>query len=553
MTTTNEVSNLNKDQLAAAHCTARTIVCSAPPGAGKTATLVERIRWLIRNGAEPQDIAAITFTTAGAKELSRRLDGVRLGVCSTLHAYLLKLLQRHGSMVGLPPNLSVMDEETATESFTTVLKELRLADKFTEAELAAGVVKMRPLGVQMKTNLEVAAARYHAQMRETGELDYDAILDYGERLVKKQPNLAAFQHLLIDEGQDNSKQDWNVYSAMPQETLFIVGDGDQSVYQFRGAAPEIFVAMTKSGTVEVCPLQINYRSGDRLVAATQQLIRNNKVRISTPSIAHRSGGTITVASHETPAHELAFITAQVTGKESVAVLWRTNPQVAKCREHLQGLGIKVATQRAKKQDAAARAGRAALCFMANPWSDSAALRWLKADTKTDVAKLQANADAAVTSVAGMVNAFVCDIDVNGEWDLAGFTKLLDKNLGFGLLSHQWLLALAATMPDTFTLSDLMAASMARTEETEGDGIVVSTAHASKGREWDLVIVAGLESETWNRNPAEEEAERRLAYVAMTRARDALVLSWCRTRPAAGRPWLTENKTASKFIAETGCQ
>jgi DNA helicase-2/ATP-dependent DNA helicase PcrA len=116
----------------------------------------------------------------------------------------------------------------------------------------------------------------------------------------------------------------------------------------------------------------------------------------------------------------------------------------------------------------------------------------------------------------------------------------------------WVCSIADTLPQPFALGDLLLA-VQRPEEadtaTDGDGVFVGTAHSAKGKEWDCVFVAGMEAEAWERKGEDTEAERRLAYVAVTRAKSRVVVSWCRSRPHPFKTWQQEPKTRSRFVGE----
>lgn len=555
MTTTSDIQ-LNEQQTKAATSKAKIIVCSAGPGSGKTATLAGRVRYLLSTGVHPSKIGVITFTASGAKELQRRLDGVKLGICSTLHAYLLRMLNRNGAVVGLPNKVSVIDEETANDTFAGILKELRLTKKSSEADQLQAIktTRMFAMGIDTgtprppATPLNVAAIEYHRRMKETGELDYDAVLQYGWQVINLYGrDVVTIDHLLVDEIQDNAMEDWYIYNRMSVDTVFYVGDNDQSIYSFRGAVPERMVALTERLDVELVPLITNYRSGHEIVAASQSLIRKNKIRIKTEALADREGGFVFVSHCQTPNDELATIANILNGNTDAAVLWRTNKQATTCRDYLRGLGVKVQMPKLFGKPGV-KAATAALQFINNPWSDAVALRWLAKDTKLDVEAIKGQAVKEMRSVAGCVNYAFTAFEAKNNWTIDELVSAMSQTK-ISPESAQWIRTLATTVPEPFTLSDLLAAAVVNKEEPEQEGVFISTAHSSKGMEFDTVIVAGMETQTWNRNPETEEEDRRLAYVAMTRAKERLVLTWCATRPAVGRVWITEPKTISKFVTE----
>lgn len=141
-----------------------------------------------------------------------------------------------------------------------------------------------------------------------GKVDFDDMALRCEELFRKRPDIlnryrARYRYLLIDEFQDIAPLQYRLVRqiAAPEDNLFIVGDDDQSIYGFRGARPEIMLGFPKDyPTAEVVTLQVNYRSTPQVVAAAQKLISHNENRFSKDSRAERGpGGQIRMEEYKT--------------------------------------------------------------------------------------------------------------------------------------------------------------------------------------------------------------------------------------------------------------
>lgn len=243
---------LDAEQRAAVEATGDKTLVLAGAGSGKTRTLAARIIHLIQNGAHPSRIAAITFTQAAAKELQDRInqsleDGAEplaLGYVGTIHGYALRILNAYGSSVGLPPKLSVMDEEQAAEALERVIDELHY--RFSQSHLREAIPdELEKLSLNRRTRHhggslskeELVAFEFVNRMIEGGVLSFDAILALATHaLIHCNGAGPEADHLLVDEAQDCGDLEFRFIMNHPG-AKFLVGDPDQSVMGFLGANP----------------------------------------------------------------------------------------------------------------------------------------------------------------------------------------------------------------------------------------------------------------------------------------------------------------------------
>lgn len=573
--------NFNEQQKQAIETNAPAVACVAGAGSGKTSTLVARIARLINDGVDPKGFVVITFTNAAAGELTRRLqahfDGSEsppgtwrngVGYCGTLHGFLLRLLSQDGNLVGLPAMISVFDDDQREAIAQQVMDELRSKSSLKKVlELLPRADLIRPAPGAMRTRDELVAIEYHAKLRRAGLLDFDAILAYGLDLVKAMSCRDAlsgvrewpFTHLFVDEYQDSGTVDAAIYQAMPCPSKFMVFDPDQAVYSFRGGDVRNCLQMLEDPGVEVVKMEENYRCAAAIADAAQRLVEHNTFRYPKRTFSRKRGGAVHAEAFVAPGGELAFVTRELTrdhrggGNDSpapsdelleTAILARTHKIAQQFAEHLAGLGIPVARRERPEAPADWRLAKLALTVAANPYCDVAALRLVN--------ELRGPAEAKrVAAEAAKLMTYALDVWMPGDFSMSR----LFAHCGLSQDSMGRISAAAWDLPQGWTPNDVLAALRAGDgrEQSDKPGVTICTFHAAKGREWDTVFVVGAEEglAPMLRKDSNLEEERRLFYVAMTRARKRLVVTRCEARPAPFGAGVMRPSERSRFIAEFG--
>ncbi len=230
------VVNLTIAQQAVVDATDPYLIVSATAGAGKSKVLVERIKRLIRDGTDPARIAAISFTNSASAVLQERLGDVKLGWNTTLHGWLLGLLTQHGSLIGLYPPLSVIDEEEEKALLSDALDEVayRGSIKAVEAEVDKGPgPRLNPM-----TACQIAAESFFYRLKSDGIFTFDMIEHFGFRLLRKNPGVVNADYLFLDEAQDCTDLEWRILDAAQVPHFMAIGDSDQRIYSWRGSSNE---------------------------------------------------------------------------------------------------------------------------------------------------------------------------------------------------------------------------------------------------------------------------------------------------------------------------
>ncbi|MEA2608813.1 MAG: ATP-dependent helicase UvrD/PcrA [Chloroflexota bacterium] len=516
------LARLAPDQRAAATARSGPALCIAPAGSGKTTTLVARAAWLIATGTPPDAIRAITFNKRAAVEMTERLDaavaplGVEAGAVRvrTFHALGREILRDAGVTVepradrpALLRDLEPSAGEPALLRLDTLISRLKVELGVTAADVAADL-DAGPIAR--------AFVAYEAAVAASGGLDFDdLILRSIERLEADAGLLSRWRErcreLLVDEVQDVDRAQLRLalLLAAPANRIFLVGDDDQSIYGWRLADVRRILGLAEQlpGLRRV-DLEVNYRCPRQVVERAVRLVEHNGERFAKRIRAGpAASGTLVLApdaSDETIRLERAVRTWPADDSTR-AILARTN------RELLPGAVV------ALQLGIPFRAPRLELLV------DSPLLDELLVGAR-------AMAGSAEPLLVTLGRLRTTTPDGSPERELA--TALLGWAVG-----HRDLASLVGAIQD----------ARDRLAELRRDdaALTLATAHATKGLEFDHVVVVGMEAGRFPSGRTVSEAEdpvraheeeRRLAYVAWTRARRTLTLLY---DPAAPSPFLLE--------------
>jgi DNA helicase-2/ATP-dependent DNA helicase PcrA len=573
------LNRLAPDQRDAATAPPGPVLCVAPAGSGKTTTLVARVAWLVGAvGADPATIAAITFNTRAAEELRDRLDpaleplGVAAGAVRvrTFHALGLEILRDAGVRPELRgrdavlrracPDLDAAARRTLDGAFSRLKLDLAVTAADVRRDPAPGPVAR-------------AFLAYEAALAEAGAIDFDDLVALALRRLDGDPTLLArwrswCAHLLVDEAQDvdASQLRLALLLAAPKNRIFLVGDDDQSIYGWRLADVRrvLGLAAALPGLRRV-DLEVNYRCPAPVVAAAVRLVEHNAERFE-KRVRPRPGapGRLVLAPATTardPAAEMRAAARAMDGwpadDGSRAILARTRrellPAAALALDRsipFRADGVTLLLEDARLDGILAEAANA-------PAGTPLLVRLggvAAARTSRDEAVLAGPAatdersgiDQVDVHAAGRAPSDALDLDDPGP-EVPPLADLLAA-----------LVAWAAAYTSLAALEAAIAAARSRLAALRAADplLTLATAHATKGLEFDHVAVIGMSEGRFPspRSLAEGgdptralEEERRLAYVAWTRARRTLTLVY---EPGSPSRFLEEAFGEAVIGAET---
>ena len=540
---------LNDAQTAAVTTTAAPLCILAGAGSGKTRVLTRRIAFrILRDDIDPRHVLALTFTRKAAGELTSRLRALGLRehlAAGTFHAIALAQLRSRWADRGITPpgllerkvgfvarllgstNRTVEPIEVVTEIEWAKARMIEPSD-YATAVLAAGRRTS-----ESPDRIAAHFARYEEARRDQRLIDFDDILRVCRRDLLGDPEFAAAQrwrirHLFVDEFQDVNPLQYALLEAWRGENLdlCVVGDPNQSIYAWNGAEPTLLSNFPESfpGFVEVIRLTENYRSTPQILAVANATLAASGRSTDRAGALHatRTDGPLpTIREFDDDREEARGIARAVrdhhapgTRWSAQAVLVRTNAQIPVIEEALGAAGVpfrvRGATPLLQQPEVIEALGqlRRARGSFADALGDLA-LSVDEAEATGDrAAERRANVDALVQLGRDY-------LALDAAPSMAGFSAWLATTT-------------RADQPDA-----------------HGDAVEITTFHGAKGLEWPVVHLAGLEtglvpiSRASTRVALDEE--RRLFYVAITRAEQVLSCSWAaKRRFGSNEAWRTRS-------------
>jgi DNA helicase-2/ATP-dependent DNA helicase PcrA len=577
MSAMDPTAHLNPEQKAAATHRDGPCLVLAGPGTGKTATLVARVAWMIGHAQIPPDqILTLTFARKAAAEIRERIarqadlaDPRRLHV-GTFHAVAL-FLQRHdaeGIRRGEPaafPRLAgreIIDEAEAARLARQACRDLPCDDQDAPERISGFKDRLlTPQEALAETRrrggpdlaAEEAFARGYAAYQQ--ELDRRRAIDFGDLLMGLVLDLRAprnqnllealrrkWRYLLVDEYQDLNPAQHALISLLagPDDNLWAVGDDDQSIYGWRHTDPQALLhfAQRHKGA-KILYLERNYRSTPQILAVANALIGRNAERFrKTLQPTRPPGPAVEFLSAPTPDHEGRLVADRLQDllrrglqPRDVAVLARTAAYLAPVERALTRRRIPCRTtgggfwtQREVRQALAAILAR---CGLPLPQDLEPAPAWM---TRRIEERQRGREFQAVARLALSLFEETPPKRLNEERKAAW--KFHMQQLGEEIRDAGSAEAVLQRLRD----------GRPRGGDVE-NAVTLSTIHAAKGLEWPAVFLVACEEGALPHARAESlPEERRLAYVALTRARDRLVLTRAEER-------LRQPQKPSRFLAE----
>ncbi|MHB8079179.1 MAG: ATP-dependent helicase, partial [Candidatus Krumholzibacteriia bacterium] len=559
----------------------------------------ERVERLVGPGGSPRWMG--TFHATGAKLL--RMDGAAIGVPPGFTIYdsddSLRVVKRAMERVRF-------DAQTMTPNAVRARVSRWKNDGRPAAEAAERAVDLREERCAQVYGIYEAELR-KADALDFDDLILRTVELLAPGSAVQQKWSRRFRHVLVDEFQDTNRLQMVLIKALAQHhgNVFVVGDDDQSIYGWRGACIENMLEFEQvfPGT-RVIRLEQNYRSTGNILAAANAVIAHNRHRKGKTLWTADASGDLLRLDHvfdeEDEAARVVDIVRAGGARGDVTVLYRTNAQSRALEDALRRAVIPYqiigGTQFYERREV--RDLLAYLKLIANPRDAVAAVRVLNVPRRkigdTTAARLRELADAADLTLAeaaersGLleatlpaaacrrVRAFFAQVDA---WRAAEADTPLPALLERIMIETGYREWLTADDPSTAegrleNVAELVNAAQAFVEATEGgrlavfleqtalvadadavrddEGVVrLMTIHTAKGLEFPVVILAGCEEGLLpHANSAVDdrglEEERRLFYVALTRARRRVYLLQARSRRRAGQRELSE---PSRFLAE----
>ncbi len=590
----------------------------AGAGSGKTKVLTTRIANLIEAGVPSYQILAITFTNKAAKEMKERLEKMVPSIDSfvgTFHSFGLRIIRENVLKLGMTRNFTILD----TEDVSILIKKIMKEKGYNPKEVSPSYIRNRISFIknEMLTDSEIEKyfqsdmeqvayevyKEYRMKLHKNNSVDFDDLLLLPVKLFQENPEVLEhyqdkFQYILIDEYQDTNEVQYQLVKILARKhrNLFVVGDPDQSIYQFRGANYKNILNFEKDyPDTLVIPLEDNYRSTKMILDAANSVIRHNKERKEKNLRSHHGEGVKTKyfrAMNEK--EEVSIVLKEIQKlfidgyqKKDIAVFYRTNAQARVVEEQFLKANIpyKVVGSyyfygRKEIKDLLSY-----LRLILNPSDDISLRRIINVPKRgiglSSIEKLETFANISNTSMFEAIqggkefsfkniilelqeyakNSSLTEL-VDAVLEKSGMKSELESDSSLeselrldNLMEFKSITATFEERTGSVDLGDFLEeiSLVADISEHKNDVDVVTlmTLHSAKGLEFPVVFLIGMDDGIFpHQNSFSEEGgveeERRLCYVGITRAKERLYLLGARSRMLYGN---TNSYPESRFIKE----
>lgn len=581
------MDNLNDKQLEAVSHGKGPLLIAAGAGSGKTKTLVNRLLHLLKSGVPAERIIAITFTNKAANEMKKRV-ALMLGESSqsaphsqlfvgTFHSFGVKILKNESLYFNRTKNFTIFDYDDSLSLIKKMLKEKDLPKERYNPIAVLGKISnfknelTNTDEINPENPFEVKIIEtyreYEDMLKKSNAFDFDDLITKVVKVFNEQPEVLEkyqnqYEYILVDEYQDINTAQYQLIKllALKHQNIFAIGDDAQSIYKFRGSDFRNFLNFEKEWPkAKIIKLEQNYRSTSIIVSASSAIIKNNKQQkpkeLWTKNL---EGDLIKITAYQNAEEEAWGICEKIveqlkntpTPKNKVtnvfldepeikhepvkigeiAILYRTNAQSraieqaliqSKIPYEIYG-GLKFYARKEIKDLIAG------LRYAYNPKDAASIDRLNKNFTKTkskEIFETLPELTKELTLVQ-IISYFMKSTD---------YTSYLVKNFknpSERMENVKELINFASKYDDPHKFLEevsLMSASDGKPKLLK-DSVKLMTVHAAKGLEFDNVFLTGcnegfMPHEQSFYKADEIEEERRLMYVAMTRARKKLFISF----------------------------
>lgn len=500
----------NQEQQACIEAIDGDYVIIASPGSGKTATLVQRYIRMLSQGIPMTDILNLTFTNAAASEMVSRVGLLNADqVFRTFHAFSMDLLRREKAFLPfqvcdtiipvkgekfelMKSLLKTYPAITTYRSLDNRLSEWKNADVTPERAMEEGY--------NHGTDFWYAAAfrDYEKKCREQGWLDFDSLMKETVKLLESNDEVRfrnQRKYIAVDEAQDTSVIQFKLLKLLYGGNIYCVGDSNQLVYEWRNAQPDNLKNFSREfPKAKTLFLGQNFRSTKKLVGLFRQILPEDNGIASRMISEREEGVSPTFTRFDDDLQEASVILSKIKDLENTAVIARTNRQLMTFQKLCLSRGIKSKILGQKDL-------------------------WQKAEVKhlLDLTNERANdprpAHEVMTELMSRENLIHKYHNTNGPNEappienLNGIIKLAAKR---------------GTVPEF--MNWLRKLTYAR-KSAKNPVLSLTTVHQAKGKEWRYVYVVGVNQKLMPHQDGELLEEKRIWFVACSRAADELHISF----------------------------
>ncbi len=579
----NYQNELNKEQLDAVENGDGYCLVLSGPGSGKTRVLTFRVAYLLEKGVPSENILLLTFTKKASREMLDRIEflqeskGSMLG--GTFHHVGNYFLRIYCQDIGYSPNYTIIDQEDSKNLIDIILNEIN-DDNLPSPKILQKIISLAVnsnKSIEEISNKEInkfsyskikeIARQYQKRKKDKNLMDYDDLLINWLKILelKKEEISKRFHYVLVDEYQDTNIIQDKILEKLSSlhKNLMVVGDDFQSIYSFRAAEVKNILNFTKKYPAKIFKLETNYRSTPQILQIANCIMESSNIKLNKNLKSVKSDGANPLISClSSPKEQARFIVQKVKDLNypETAILFRAHYQAAGLELELAKERIPYVVRGGVKffEQSHIKDISAFLKVLVNFSDETSWVRILKKQPKIgdkyanmaveiinssnqDLIKSKQLVSEKLPSKIALKVSEILDlmVEMKKRKTADGINYLIDSwysekldefnNPSERLDDLKQLVELSkeyddlAEMLSDFSLSEDFSSS----EPTEF--LTLSTIHQAKGLEWENVFLISLkEGQFPHKKSLDEgnlEEERRLFYVAVTRCKENLILTY----------------------------
>ena len=566
---------LNKEQLEASQIQEDRVLVLAGPGTGKTTTLVSRYKYLIDQGIKPEEIICCTFSRKATDEIKARLEKeVKLNIktlpIGTFHALANRAVKELASTINITVPTGFLTEKERQEIINEIKNDhpkifegikffdqlpsniLKYIDDIREQLIDPedAAIKASEIGDKVQISYADIYKIYEDRLTQTSLVDYPRMIHFAYKAFAYDAShdksyISQFKHILIDEYQDiNFAQKTMIDELLKGgASLWVVGDDDQAIYGWRGSSVKFILEFENNyQDAKKVVLNTNYRSENKIVIAANNLAKRFLERHDKKIVSFGNDeGVVSIFKTEdelSEAHKILNLIKEKTKNASykdIAILARTNTLPKSVVKILSLENIPLILKN-----------------NVNLFNDSSTKDLLTAVAIAGRIKSQKGWNKKISP---KLYGFSKKLSEEDNW------QKIVKSLSTFIINQ-----LPSSLKDRELENKVDEIEVCRSylsqydnsekafkvihtlfnEPEDKNGVHIGTIHGSKGLEWETVIVMGCEDDKlphmMNEDILQIEEERRIAYVAITRPKTNLYLTWAEKRDGFEKfpsPYLNE--------------
>jgi DNA helicase-2/ATP-dependent DNA helicase PcrA len=595
------LKDLNPAQYEAATHIDGSLLILAGAGSGKTKTITSRLAYLLSLGIDPQSTLTLTFTNKAATEMRQRamqlINVPYPPLLSTFHKFGLIFLKMNIHLLNKQNTFVIIDTDDKKRIIKNISQELPInfvakeISKYKNNFLTPNDIFSMAKDENYK-KLSHIYEKYISYLDKNNLVDFDDLLLLTYKILDEFDEVATmyskkYQYIMVDEYQDTNDIQMKILQKLcaTHNNICVVGDDDQSIYGFRGANIKNILEFEKIFNAKIIKLEENYRSTPEILSVANKLISYNKTRHNKklkPTL--KNGKKVELLENynervesEEIAKRIDFLIRSGVEADKIAVLYRVNALSRAIEDGLRSYNIKYKLiggikfyEREEIKDIISY-----LRLFVNP-NDDYSFKRVVNKPRRGIGKVTIDKIENIKGEKSFFN-FIKEEDLsfinkNTQIKLKNFVEMIDRlrnkpvsELFFNMeneigllnfykdedkvLNLQEFYGLIKEYADKgFNIEEILneLSLQSDSDNINDKSVNIMTIHASKGLEFDYLFVIGFEEGFFPLFDADIEEERRLAYVAITRAKKELVLSYSKSRYNRGnRDFLNK----SRFLSE----